>query len=71
MGPPAIQLETIMVFSNSYTNKLKMHICHILVGICSLGEEKKILSSTTEALPHLQGNVAALQVPAGQFPCAL
>lgn len=40
MGPPAIQLETIMVFRNAYTNKLKMHICHILVGVRSLEEKK-------------------------------
>lgn len=42
MGPPAIQLETIMVFSNEYTNKLKMHFCSILMGVCSLGRKKTL-----------------------------
>lgn len=66
MGPPATQLEIIMVFSNTHTNKLKMHICHILVGVCSLGEKKK---SFNLPLKHFHICRAVWQLSRSVLPC--
>ena len=32
-----------MVFSNEYTNKLKMHFCHILMDVCSFSRKNPLI----------------------------